>query len=109
MTEEPDDAAMANLRRRMDRDRSEVDGRSWGKDRTQRADAKEDASDDGSDKHRLSKDTRVCCNHCDRALHLHGHEVRGLEERGSGKQHGNPPRHAIELEPNLAFVVLTYE
>ena len=50
---------MTNLRRWMERDRSEGDGRSWSKDRTQRADVKEDAWEDYGDKYRLSKNTHL--------------------------------------------------
>ena len=71
---------------------------------TQRADAREDASEDYSDKHRLSKNTQVCCNDYDRTRHLHLHEVQRLKARGSGKEIDNPPRHVIELEPNLTLV-----
>ena len=104
VTEEVDDAAMTNLLRWMERRRSEVGRRSWSKDRTQRADAREDAWEDYSDKHRLSKITRVCCNDHDRTRHLHLYEVQRLEKCGSGKEGDNPPRHAIELEPNLTLM-----
>ena len=55
-----DDAATANLRPRMERYRSEIGGRSGGKARTQRTDAMENASDDGSDKNGRLEDMRVC-------------------------------------------------